>query len=240
MEATDTVGELLNLQEIDSEILRIKAELGVLAEEIAILTTAAEESETRAAALNKDKEAAEERVRRFQRSVQAGRATLKRLEARSAEVTNMQQHFAVRTETDTARRNLRVAEDEALDAMQDVETISGKLAATEASLAEARSRLETRTTEIDAARSVLEARLAEHGANRRSQEQRLDRKSLQLYQSVSGGRRMSALASLTVDGVCGGCYTAVPIQRQSDIRARRRLAVCEGCGVILYADDSTP
>jgi predicted nucleic acid-binding Zn-ribbon protein len=147
MEATDTVGELLTLQEIDLEILRITAQLNQYDSELEGLRETRDELEEKAAGITGQKEEAEERVRRFQRSVQAGRATLKRLETRSAAVENMQQHFAVRTETDTARRNLRVAEEDALDAMQDVETLGERLDETNAALTEAVETLAARVSQ---------------------------------------------------------------------------------------------
>lgn len=236
MEATDTVGELLTLQEIDLEIVRITTQLNQYDSELEALRETRDELEAKASKITGEKEEAEERVRRFQRSVQAGRATLKRLETRSAAVENMQQHFAVRTETDTARRNLRVAEEDALDAMQDVETLTERLDETTAALTEALETLAAREAEISGARAELDAELASHNSSKENQQGRLDRRSLRLYESVSGGRAASALASLTPDGACGHCFTAVPKQRQADIRAGRELAVCEGCGVILYAD----
>ncbi len=234
MESTFTVEQLLTLQEIDLEILRITQQLDEFQVELEALQEEVTALEGRASALRGRKEEAEERVRRFQRSVQAGRATLKRLEARSAEITNMKQHFAVRTETETARRNLRAAEDETLDAMQDVETAAAELDEVEAELEAARAGYETRRTEVAGLRENLEGELAERRDQKRGQEATLDRRSLRLYEKVRNGRPDGALAALTGDGVCGRCFTAVPLQRQADIRAGRELSVCEGCGVILY------
>ena len=39
-------------------------------------------------------------------------------------------------------------------------------------------------------------------------------------------------------GACGACYTAVPINRRSQIRSRRLLDGCEVCGAILYPPDA--
>lgn len=238
MEASDTVGELLTLQEIDLQILRITNELTEYEAELAELGSKVEELDAAIGQASAAKEEADARVRRYQRAVQAGRATLKRLETRASAVENMQQHFAVRTETETARRNLRMAEDEALDAMQDVESLAEKLRDLGERREEAVEALETRSGEIAGRRTGLEVELAEHNSSAESQRARLDRRSLRLYESVSGGSTVSALASLTGDGACGRCFTAVPKQRQADIRAGRDLAVCEGCGVILYADGS--
>lgn len=234
MQASDIVEELLTLQEIDHKILRIEEELESLGQEVAGLRETVETLEAQVTRIRAEAEEAEGRVRQFHRAVEAGRATLKRLEARSVAVANMQQHLAVRSETDTARRNLRAAEDDQLDAMQDVETARGALNAAEAELREATAQLAERSTTVDGLRATLEGDLQHCGVSRRTQESRLDRRALQLYRTAGGGGRQAALAELTVDGVCGRCYTAIPKQRQAEIRARRQLAVCEGCGIILY------
>ncbi|WP_419859766.1 zinc ribbon domain-containing protein [Candidatus Palauibacter sp.] len=234
MQGTDIVEELLTLQEIDHRILKIEDELESLGGEVAGLRETVETLEAQVARIRAEVEEAEGRVRQFHRAVEAGRATLKRLEARSVAVANMQQHLAVRSETDTARRNLRAAEDDQLDAMQDVETARGALRAAEAELGEATAQMAERSTAVEGLRTTLEGDLQHCGVSRRTQESRLDRRALQLYRTAGGGGRQAALAELTVDGVCGRCYTAIPKQQQTEIRARRHLAICEGCGIILY------
>lgn len=234
MESSGSVEELLTLQEIDEEIHEITVELGALEGELDDLRGTVQELEERAEQIRGRRDTAEERVRRYRRSVQAGRATLKRLETRAADVTNMKQHFAVRAETETARRNLRSAEDDALDAMQEVESLEEELREIEARLAESREAYDGRHAEVEALRASLEERLEARREEKRDQEERLDRRVLRLYETVRSGRADSALAPLTVDGVCGHCFTSIPLQRQADIRAGRELAVCEGCGVILY------
>ena len=36
---------------------------------------------------------------------------------------------------------------------------------------------------------------------------------------------------------CGGCFNAIPPQRQSEIRQRKKIIVCENCGRILVDHD---
>ncbi len=238
MEASGTVQQLLTLQEIDLEIHQITRQLGELTRELEALRGAGKELEDRVGSLQAERDAADERLRRYQRSVQAGRATLKRLEGRAGEVSNMQQHFAVRTETETARRNLRIAEDETLDAMQDVEQLDAEVKQLESDLEESRSTLEERESEVASLRATLNDQLAGHQEEKRVQEEKLDRKTLRIYETVRNGRTDSVLAPLTGDGVCGHCFTSVPLQQQADIRAGRDLAVCEGCGVILFTPNA--
>ncbi len=239
MGETSTVEALLALQEFDSRILRVETELEEISRSIKESTAELAELEAEIPPLAKDVADAEREVRRFERVARAGRTTLKRLEDRSRAVANMQQHFAVRTEADTARRNLREAEDRQLSAMQDLENSRAKLEG----MVERRDAL---LSEVEGQRAVAEARsqnlrseLDQLRTRRDARARPIDRKSLRVYNSVrrQSGRR--ALAGLTEDGVCGDCFTSVPKQWQANIRASVGLTVCEDCGVILYAGAGT-
>jgi predicted nucleic acid-binding Zn-ribbon protein len=35
---------------------------------------------------------------------------------------------------------------------------------------------------------------------------------------------------------CGGCFNAIPPQKQSEIKQRKKIIVCENCGRILVDD----
>ena len=122
------VDALLGLQEIDLEVHELTAELSRLAAEAEVRRSGLQDLERKVSEVCAKLEAADVQLRKYERSVQAGRATLKRLEARGQDVVNMQQHLAVRHETETARRNLRIAEEEAMDALQSVEQLRDKVA----------------------------------------------------------------------------------------------------------------
>lgn len=235
MESSGTVEALLGLQEIDLEIHEMRAELDRIAADTEIRVAGLQELERRVAEARAKLEMADEKLRKYQRAVQAGRATMKRLESRGHDVVNMQQHLAVRHETETARRNLRIAEEEAMEALQEGEQLHHSLEDLEAEVSETRGRLEATSSEADARRSELEDRLAIRSDQKANKMLRMDGRVLRLYEQVRAGRTDSALVALTPDGVCGHCYTSVPLQKQADIKAGRELAVCEGCGVILYS-----
>jgi predicted nucleic acid-binding Zn-ribbon protein len=42
-----------------------------------------------------------------------------------------------------------------------------------------------------------------------------------------------------VGGACGGCHTAVPLNRRSQIKAGTVIDGCEACGAILYPSESS-
>jgi predicted nucleic acid-binding Zn-ribbon protein len=230
---SETVEALLLLQEIDSqiglyrsELRELQAEEGALDEQIQVLGK-------RDAELRTQLQQAELEMRRCERTVQAGRETLKRLQARAQEVHNMREHLAARAEVDAARQNLEAAEDRLLDSMQDHERARSAVGEVEDSLAETRDEYDRRKGEIAARCADLEAQIAVQVDRRENRALRMDEGVRSLYDRVKGGRASSALAPL-LDGVCGHCYTSIPLQTQAEIRAGRHLVVCETCGVILH------
>ena len=48
----------------------------------------------------------------------------------------------------------------------------------------------------------------------------------------------NGLAVVAVDrDSCGGCFHAIPPQKQSEIKLRKKIIVCENCGRILVDSD---
>ncbi len=118
--------------------------------------------------------------------------------------------------------------------MQEAEEARGALAALARELGEEESAYAALESETSARRAELEAEISAHRDRRKNREMRLDAEAVRLYESVRGGKTRKVLAPLTQDGVCGHCYTFIPVQRQAEIRGARRLYLCEGCGIILY------
>ena len=232
----NTVESLLQLQEIDALIGDRKVRLSALRSESETLVAELEGLEKETVALNARLEAAEEELRHAERTVQAGRATLKRLQTRAQEVHNMREHTAARAEVDAARQNLELAEDELLEAMQDQETARAALTDLEGDIASRQQEYGERLSELDAEHRRLEEEIAIELDRRSNRALRIDERARSMYDTVRRGRADSALAPL-VDGVCGHCYTAIPLQTQQVIRAGRVLVVCETCGVILLIVD---
>jgi predicted nucleic acid-binding Zn-ribbon protein len=232
----NTVESLLQLQEIDALIGDRRVRLSALRAESEKLVAELEGLEKETVALNARLEAAEGELRHAERTVQAGRATLKRLQTRAQEVHNMREHTAARAEVDAARQNLEIAEDELLDAMQDQETARAALTELEGDIASRQQEYGDRLTELDVELRRLEEEIAIELDRRSNRALRIDEQARSIYDTVKRGTADNPLAPL-VDGVCGHCYTSIPLQTQQVIRAGRVLVVCETCGVILHVVD---
>jgi predicted nucleic acid-binding Zn-ribbon protein len=104
------------------------------------------------------------------------------------------------------------------------------LAAMEAAQAEERATLAGRRSAVEAERA---AALREREASAAT----IDRLLRTRYDRLRRSRSSDVVVPL-VGGACGGCHTAVPLNRRSQIKAGTLIDGCEACGAILYPAES--
>ena len=64
-------------------------------------------------------------------------------------------------------------------------------------------------------------------------ESQIEERLLTAYKRIRSNAR-NGLAVVPVErDACGGCFSAIPPQRQLDIKLHRKIIVCEFCGRIL-------
>jgi predicted nucleic acid-binding Zn-ribbon protein len=232
---SQVVDELLSLQEMDGEIARSRSELSAMEEESRLLEERLEAARRGESAIAVRVEEADRALRQYERTVQAGRATLKRLQQRAQEVAKQRAAMAARVEMDAARQNLDSAETAMLEGMQVQDRVRAEhQAALEALELEQRA-ADERLSEINRLSAELADSLAIQRDRRENRALRIDGSVRSVYDRVRAGRTSEALAPV-VEGVCGHCFTSIPLQRQAEIRGGKALIVCETCGVILHAD----
>ena len=229
------VDELLSLQEMDGEIARIRAELRAMDEESQLLEEGLEATRRRESEITVRVEEADRSLRQAERTVQAGRATLKRLQQRAQAVAKERAALAARVEMETARQNLDSAETTMLEGMQDQERARAEHQTAVDALELEQQAADERMLEIKRLSTELADSLAVNSDRRENRAMRIDGSVRSIYDRVRAGRTTRALAPV-VDGVCGHCFTSIPLQRQAEIKRGKTLIVCETCGVILHAE----
>jgi predicted nucleic acid-binding Zn-ribbon protein len=67
--------------------------------------------------------------------------------------------------------------------------------------------------------------------------EKVDARLLASYDRIRKNYR-NGLSVVPVErDACGGCFNAIPPQRQSEIKQRKKIIVCENCGRILVDND---
>src|SRR5580692_4546787 len=67
--------------------------------------------------------------------------------------------------------------------------------------------------------------------------EKVEPRLLHSYDRIRGNYRNGLAVVPVLRDACGGCFNAIPPQRQSEIRQRKKIIVCENCGRILVDNE---
>jgi predicted nucleic acid-binding Zn-ribbon protein len=157
--------------------------------------------------------------------------------ARLEQVRSPKELQAVSTELDLARSVLAREETEWLKLADVITALELGQKQAEKQVAELREGQVTARGEIDLRRADAEARRDAALAARDAAASEVNRALRTRYERLRSVKSVAAVVALN-GAACGACFTTVPLNRRSQIRAGTLIDFCESCGVILYADDS--
>lgn len=237
--------KLLDLQAKDAALTDSERRLKALDEE----TEGLDQMLQRAGdALEAARRAAGEGARRrdeLETRIESYRTLQERRQLRLEQVRNPKEASTLMAELDLARSVMAKEENEWVRSAETVTQLELKVKneernveAIEAAQAPERAEVAQRRARLQAERNdALRVREASAGL--------IDKPLRARYDRLRKTRAGDVVVPL-VGGACGGCYTSVPLNRRSQIRAGLVLDACEACGAILYPpepdgsrDDST-
>ncbi len=157
--------------------------------------------------------------------------------ARMEQVRNPKEIQAVMAEMDLARSILATEEAawvQQADVIAGLES-GGKEAALR--LEQMREAQRVARGELDLRRSEAERRREAALVERDAAAAEVNRALRTRYERLRSVKSVRVVVALS-GASCGACFTQVPLNRRSQIRAGTLIDACESCGVILYADDT--
>lgn len=229
--------KLLELQAKDRLLLEADQALDAILAEVEALDAALAEGEK---AVEQSARSVADATRR-RGELEAKIDNYKKLEdrgkARLDQVRNPKEIQAVMAELDLARSILQKEEG---DWMRHAEVIAGL----EAAGKEAGARLEAMREAQKVERGEIDLRRAEAEGRRNAALAARDEAATDVNKSLrTRYERLRTVKSVRVlvalnGASCGACFTQVPLNRRSQIRAGTLIDACESCGVILYAEET--
>ena len=129
-----------------------------------------------------------------------------------------------------AEKHIKDANEEIAEKVQVLEKAKKNLAAKEAVLTTKKGELE----KIIASTEKEEKHFHDLSSSSR---EKVEGRLLHSYDRIRANYR-NGLSVVPVErDACGGCFNAIPPQRQSEIKQRKKIIVCENCGRILVDRD---
>jgi len=224
---------LYELQTIHTKIDKIRQVRGELPMEVADLEDDVAGLETRIQKIKYELDDVEDEIVTRKNLIKDAQANNKKYEAQLNEVKNNREYDAISKEIEIQGLDIQVSEKKIREYGFE---ITSKTQVYEKALAD----LEARKNDLDAKKDELGVITAETEKEENDLvaqaekaipniEERLFTAYTRLRQNAKNG-----LAVVTIQrDSCSGCFNQIPPQRQSDIRQRKKIIVCEHCGRIL-------
>ena len=158
---------------------------------------------------------------------------LKKYEKQQGNVKNSREFEAINKEIELQELEIKACDKHIRDANEDIAELMNKISDVDERLGAKEEVLATKQVELDkiiAETQKEEAVLLEKAnAAKASVEPRL----LIAYERIRKSYK-NGLSVVSLDrNSCGGCFNVIPPQRQADIKARKKVTVCEHCGRVL-------
>ena len=229
--------KLLELQSKDAALLEADRALdGILAETEALDQQLADAH--RAADLaRKAVEDAEKRRKDLEAKLDNYRKLEERGKARLDQVRTPKELQAVNAELDLTRSVLAKEEADWLKLADVIAACEVTARQADQHLAELRDAQKEARGEIDLRRAEAEERRTEALQVRDAAATEVNRTLRTRYERLRSVKSVAAVVALN-GAACGACFTTVPLNRRTQIRAGTLIDSCESCGVILYAEET--
>ena len=224
---------MYELQLIDTQIDKIKIVRGELPLEVQDLEDEIAGLETRITKFNDELKTLEDEMAARKNAVTDALAAIKKFEEQQKSVRNNREFDALSKEIEFQTLEIELSNKRMKEA-------EAQLEAKREVAVESEERLKVRSADLESKKQELEGIIAETQKEEEKllkdsakAEKQIDERLLTAYKRIRQNVR-NGLGVVSLDrDACGGCFNKIPHQRQIDIAARKKVAVCEHCGRIL-------
>jgi predicted nucleic acid-binding Zn-ribbon protein len=224
---------VITLQKIDSKIDEINKLRGELPMEVKDLEDEIAGLQTRINNIDNEIEVINQDITRKQNAQVEARELLKKYEKQQNNVKNSREFEAINKEIELQELEIRACEKKIKDANAEKGEQESSKDAIKAMIAEKEEVLKLKQGELQKIIAETEKEESTLLVKREKAALDVEPRLLLSYNKIRTSYR-NGLAVVPVErDSCGGCFNVIPPQRQSDIRLRKKMIVCEHCGRIM-------
>jgi predicted nucleic acid-binding Zn-ribbon protein len=233
----EKLSSLVKLQKIDSKLDGIQILKGELPIEVSDL-------EDEIAGLHARQNRIEEEINGMQQFIEDKKTLIKdaqelikKYEKQSDNVKNNREFEAVNKEIEMQTLEVKLAEKHIKDATEDIAEKGKQLEVAKKAVSTKEANLKGKKGELEKIITETDKEEKNYNKEAASAREHVDERLLVSYDRIRKNYR-NGLAVVPVErDSCGGCFNAIPPQKQSDIKQRKKIIVCENCGRILVDDE---
>lgn len=228
---------LVRLQKIESKLDEIRVLKGELPMEVADLEDEIQGLHSRQLRIEEEINGITDFIEQKKVAIKDAQELGTKYEKQSENVKNNREFEAINKEIEMQQLEVKLAEKHIKDANEEIAEKAVSLEKAKKTLAAKDGVLQSKKGELEKIISTTETEEKELGVKAADAKEHVDSRLLASYEKIRGNYR-NGLAVVPVErDACGGCFNYIPPQKQSEIKQRKKVMVCENCGRILVDTD---
>ena len=232
---------LLKLQTIDSALDNIKKVRGDLPEEVRDLEDEIIGMETRLSKFQQEIETLDEQISGYKNAKKESEKLIIKYKEQQMNVRNNREFEAISKEVELQGIEMEIADKRIKEIDFKVLNKNDEVAGVESALFERKKDLEIKQKELEVIIAESEEDEQKSLKDREKAMKIVDARLLKSYEKLRDNARNGLAVVMVKRGACGGCFSSVPPQRQTDIKDKKKIIVCEHCGrVFAGVEDVIP
>ena len=233
----EKLSSLVTLQKIDSKLDEIHILKGELPMEVADLEDEILGLHARQTRIEEEVNGVSEFIEQKTNIIKESQALVKKYEKQSDNVKNNREFEAINKEIEMQQLEVKLAEKHIKDATDEIAEKAESLEQAKKAVSVKEGMLVTKKSELE--KIIVATEKEEKQYNKQAVEARehVDERLMTSYVKIRKSYR-NGLAVVPVErDACGGCFYAIPPQKQSEIRQHKKIMICENCGRILVDEE---
>ncbi|MFN6375306.1 MAG: zinc ribbon domain-containing protein [Chitinophagia bacterium] len=228
---------LYNLQKIESKLDEIAILKGELPIEVRDLEDEIHGLKARETRIEEEINGINEFIEQKKAAIVQSQDLIKKYEKQSDNVKNNREYEAITKEIETQTLDLKLAERHIKDANEEIADKARVLDVAKKNIAAKDANLKVKKGELDKIIAETEKEETACRANSDKARAAVDARLLASFDRIRNNFRNGLAVVPVLRDACGGCYNAIPPQRQSEIRQHKKIIVCENCGRVLVDEE---
>lgn len=225
--------DLWKLQQIDNKLDELRAVLGELPMEVADLEDDIAGLETRLQHIQGEVAEYNAQIAAKKNSIKDFQSAIAKYDDQMNHIKNNREYEAIDKEKEIAGLEILSAEKKIKDYQRQIEMKNEVLESTQRALDSRRADIDFKRKELAEIEKENEEEINKLNKDRENAAKKLDERYNRAYHRIRENMKNGVAVAAIVRGSCGGCFSKVPPQRHSDIRAHIKITDCEHCGRIL-------
>jgi predicted nucleic acid-binding Zn-ribbon protein len=224
---------LYALQQIDSQIDRIRIIRGELPLEVQDLEDEVAGLETRIENFENELMSLNQAISDKKLAIKDSTALIKKYEEQQMNVRNNREYDSLSKEIEFQGLEIQLCEKRMREYSVKIEELNRDITLAKARLVERLADLQVKKSELNSIIEETEKEELDLIERSKTHEGQIEDRLISAYKRIRSNAR-NGLAVVQIErDACGGCFNKIPPQHQLDIRMHKKVIVCDYCGRIL-------